>query len=134
MTILPWAQLPKNIEEYLLRWAATQATAVWLQPNGYEYYPQRPFKKLLAVGAKRWIKAKQQEDFKRLYDFHQQQQSWLFGYLGYDLKNQLEALSSQHPDAIGLPEMYFFEPQWLFMWEEAQLQIKGDLPKGFGKR
>jgi len=36
---------------------------------------------------------------------------WLFGHLNYDLKNEIEQLCSLHPDHIGFPDVYFFEPE-----------------------
>ncbi len=35
---------------------------------------------------------------------------WLFGHISYDFKNQLEALESNHPDGIDMPDMSFFCP------------------------
>ena len=32
--------------------------------------------------------------FEKLYDFHTLHKDWLFGYLSYDIKNELEELSS----------------------------------------
>ncbi|WP_205500912.1 anthranilate synthase component I family protein [Rufibacter psychrotolerans] len=47
-------------------------------------------------------------------------QTPLLGYFTYDLKNSLENLQSRHPDFIGFPELYFFEPEvWLEWGEEA---------------
>ena len=37
-------------------------------------------------------------------------EDWLFGYLSYDLKNDLEALESKHKDSLEFPELYFFSP------------------------
>ena len=34
-----------------------------------------------------------------------------FGYLGYDLKNEIEVLKSENPDVINAPEMFFFVPR-----------------------
>lgn len=48
--------------------------------------------------------------FSQLHRFHQQAGGWLFGFLGYDLKNDLENLVSDHDDAIGLPDLYFVQP------------------------
>ncbi|MCK6695206.1 MAG: anthranilate synthase component I family protein, partial [Thermoanaerobaculia bacterium] len=46
--------------------------------------------------------------FQRFYDT---KQDWLFGFFGYDLKNEVEKLHSQNPDGIGLPDMFFFQPE-----------------------
>jgi len=36
---------------------------------------------------------------------------WWLGHLSYDLKNELEALQSEHPDGIGFPVLSFFRPR-----------------------
>lgn len=41
--------------------------------------------------------------------------SWQFGFISYDYKNQIEKLSSNHPDGIQFPEKHFFTPQLLFV-------------------
>ncbi|AMM52986.1 hypothetical protein TH61_15335 [Rufibacter sp. DG15C] len=50
-------------------------------------------------------------------------QTPIFGYLTYDLKNQIEELQSQHPDHIGFPELYFFQPDTWLEWTEGEVQI-----------
>ena len=34
-----------------------------------------------------------------------------FGFISYDYKNQIEALSSNHSDGIQFPEKHFFTPE-----------------------
>lgn len=36
------------------------------------------------------------------------------GFCSYDYKNKLENLTSQHPQAVSVPDFYFFEPQFYF--------------------
>src|SRR5205809_863382 len=36
---------------------------------------------------------------------------WKFGFLSYDLKNEIEHLSSTNPDAINFPLLHFFIPE-----------------------
>ncbi len=45
--------------------------------------------------------------------FKQASKGWLFGYLGYDLKNSIEDLSSRNELLIDAPDLYFFEPRTL---------------------
>ena len=42
--------------------------------------------------------------------------TWAFGWLGYDLKNGIERLDSQRPDAIGLPILHWVEPRLVIAW------------------
>jgi para-aminobenzoate synthetase component 1 len=36
---------------------------------------------------------------------------WIFGHLGYDLKNEIEELQSSHENKIGFPDIFFFIPK-----------------------
>ena len=40
--------------------------------------------------------------------------------VGYDLKNGIERLDSQRPDAIGLPILHWVEPRLVIAWEWGQ--------------
>ena len=51
--------------------------------------------------------------FNALEKYNQQVQDWLFGYLSYDLKNELEDLSSNNSDRLEFPLMHFFQPKWV---------------------
>ncbi len=50
---------------------------------------------------------------------NQNKGQWIFGHLGYDLKNEIEALSSAHPNSIAFPDLYLFVPKMV-------LQLKGN--------
>lgn len=41
--------------------------------------------------------------------------TWKLGYISYDVKNQLEKLTSDHTDEIGFNELSFFIPQYLIV-------------------
>lgn len=45
-----------------------------------------------------------------LADFYEEQSDWMFGYLGYDLKNFIERLSSDNKDRVQAPDLYFMVP------------------------
>jgi para-aminobenzoate synthetase component 1 len=50
-----------------------------------------------------------------------------FGFLSYDLKNEVEDLSSQHSDRIQFPLTGFFVPRYVVQWDEKGKQtfLKG---------
>lgn len=67
-----------------------------------------------------------------LSDFREEHQGWIFGYLGYDLKNALEALHSNNPDPVGAPDMFFMAPGLLAEIDHRRNElrvIKGSLPE-----
>lgn len=69
---------------------------------------------LLAVGAKAIFSPKENEVFDGLKQFVDEYQDWVFGYLSYDLKNEVEpSLSSNNPDQLDFPTAHFFVPQFV---------------------
>ena len=46
-----------------------------------------------------------------LQAFTQKHNDWLFGHVGYDLKNEIENLSSLHDDHLQFPDLFFFQPE-----------------------
>lgn len=39
--------------------------------------------------------------------------NYCFGYLSFDLKNEIEDLESNNRDYIGFPDLFFFRPKWV---------------------
>ncbi|MGQ1908157.1 aminodeoxychorismate synthase component I [Marinifilum sp. RC60d5] len=48
---------------------------------------------------------------------------WWFGYLAYDLKNEIESLDSKNDDGLNFPEMNFFRPRWVFILDRNTLIV-----------
>ncbi|GAB4021625.1 aminodeoxychorismate synthase component I [Spirosoma koreense] len=96
-----------------------------LNNNGISY-PNDPFPNRLFIGAKRVVSfsvtdATEKNAFQILHDAHRIDPSFLVGYFGYDLKNQLEVLESRYPDRMDLPDVYFVEPEWIIDFEQADV-------------
>ncbi|MDX1902569.1 MAG: anthranilate synthase component I family protein [Thermonemataceae bacterium] len=109
-------------EKKLLIWADKFSYVTFLNPNGWQNsYPQGAFPKMLAVANE----ALQQSFLAENLPQH----SWLFGYLGYDLKNQIEQLESNNPNPQEQPESVCFQPLHLFIWQdENNILIESPLP------
>ena len=94
----------------------------------------RPSWRLGRIKSSLWIRDKA---FDKLKEFRNNHKDYLFGYLSYDLKNDTEDLSSNNPDHLDFPALYFFQPQKVILWkndkveflylEEYQQQIEEDL-------
>ncbi|NJK86488.1 MAG: hypothetical protein HC906_11490 [Bacteroidales bacterium] len=56
--------------------------------------------------------------FRNLKEYQNAENNWLFGIFGYDLKNELEQLHSNHFDGIGFHDLQFSVPIWSF-WCQA---------------
>jgi para-aminobenzoate synthetase component 1 len=82
------------------------------------------FECLLAAGSRHSLTVNAGNDaFGQLKAFYTQHQDWVFGHLGYDLKNELEPLNSEHPDGIGFPDLFFFVPAIVIQLNEQEMRI-----------
>jgi para-aminobenzoate synthetase component 1 len=54
-----------------------------------------------------------------------------FGYLSYDLKNQIENLTSDNADGIGFPSMYFFKPRYIMEVKDGKVTFNRNYPEAF---
>lgn len=67
---------------------------------------------IVAIGASQeLIIGNSKNALEQLQDFYDKKKGWLFGYLAYDLKNQIEHLSSENDDGLQFPLLHFFIPK-----------------------
>ena len=70
------------------------------------------------------IKTDSHNAFEDLKQYQQTTKDWLFGYLTYDLKNNVEILHSHNFDGLHFPDLFFFQPKKLFLLKGNQLEIQ----------
>lgn len=70
---------------------------------------------------------------KDIDKFKKENQDWIFGHLSYDLKNEMEDLSSQNEDHIGFENFFFFVPQILVILSFNKVTIAVDEKEDAGK-
>ncbi|WP_395078043.1 anthranilate synthase component I family protein [Flavobacterium sp.] len=106
----------------LLNWAQQFREIVFLDSNNY---PQQysSYDCILAVDAFTSIKTDCYNAFDDLKQYQSQSRDWLFGYLSYDLKNNIEDLQSNNFDGLHFPDLFFFQPKKLFLLKGNQLEI-----------
>lgn len=120
--VYPFSDL-STIKSQLLRWAAGQEVAVYLDSNQYPQKKYASWECLVAVGAAAILETNAGQAFSELRHFYDEKQDWLFGFFSYDLKNEVERLHSTHPDGIGLPDLFFFQPEIVVGIRDKQLEI-----------
>jgi para-aminobenzoate synthetase component 1 len=65
-----------------------------------------------------------QNSLAQLDEFIERNKSkWKFGFMSYDLKNELEPLKSRHLDKLNFPTLHFFVPQIVLISENGKLQM-----------
>jgi para-aminobenzoate synthetase component 1 len=112
----------KEFKQKLFAWSQQFQEIAWLDSNNYEQ-DYGEFDALLAVEAFTAIKTDAHQAFAKLQEYQQTTKDWIFGYLSYDLKNDVEALSSKNHDGLDFPDLYFFQPQKLFLLKGDQLEM-----------
>lgn len=114
---------PVHFKQILLTWGQKFREVVYLDNNDY---PQRysSYDCILAVDAFTSIKTDFHDAFEDLKQYQQSTKDWIFGYLSYDLKNDLEDLDSNNFDGLHFPDLFFFQPKKLFLLKGNQLDIQ----------
>ncbi len=107
----------------MLNWA-NQFSIFCLLDNQQYNFTTPAFECLLAAGSKQNIILQSGTAFEQLHQFYGAvKPQWLFGHLGYDLKNETEKMQSQHKDGIGFADAHFFVPEYIIELKDDALHI-----------
>ncbi|WP_299114282.1 anthranilate synthase component I family protein [uncultured Winogradskyella sp.] len=113
----------ENFKQQLLFWAQQFDDVVWLDSNNHnEKYST--YDAVLAVDAFTSIKTDYINAFDKLSEYQSMTKDWLFGYLTYDLKNDVEVLTSNNFDGLQFPDLYFFQPKKLFLIKGNKVEVQ----------
>jgi para-aminobenzoate synthetase component 1 len=111
-----------EFKSQLLSWSQQFREVVFLDSNEYhQNYSSHGY--VLAIDAFTSIKTDFHNAFEDLHQYQSQTKDWLFGYLSYDLKNDIEDLKSTNFDGLDFPDLFFFQPKKLFLIKENQVEI-----------
>ncbi len=116
-----------EIKEKMLNWLKQFNIFCLLENHAYTTYPSLT-ETIVAVGCKNNYSANAGKALEGLQQYLQKGK-WYFGHLGYDLKNEIEILHSNHPDNIGFPDIHFFEPETVIEFTGNDMIIHGDDPQ-----
>lgn len=115
---------PEGFRRRALAWAEQWSLICYLDSNQDRHTRYQSYEALLAVGESRELIVDHSAGaFERLKKYHYEAEGWLFGFLGYDLKNDTERLESNNFDGIGMPEMHFFQPEVVFEFNLNSVRI-----------
>lgn len=93
-------------------WASQFSTFLCLDNNySKDKYHQEEF--IIAVDTMSKLEGQNTNNyFEKLKSYHTENKQTIYGYLSYDLKNDVEKLHSKKIDKLGFPELYFFTPRY----------------------
>ena len=106
----------------MLNWAKQFSIFCFLDNHRYNFSAPS-FECLLAAGIIKKVEIPACNAFYALQQFKQENNDWLFGHLSYDLKNEIENLSSANIDKVRFPDLFFFIPQILLSLSDNELKI-----------
>jgi len=117
---------PEQLKKQLLFWSQQFREIIFLDSNSKHNTNQKysSYDSILAVDAFTSIKTDYHNAFEDLKQYQQTTGDWIFGYMTYDLKNDVEALQSNNFDGLNFPDLFFFQPKKLFLLNGNQLEIQ----------
>lgn len=117
----------ENFKSQLLNWAQQFDDVVWLDSNpksNEDTQNHYSYDAILAVDAFTSIKTDFHQGFAKLKEYQTLANDWIFGYLSYDLKNDVELLKSKNFDGLGFSDLCFFQPKKVFLIKDNQVEIQ----------
>nr|WP_262902531.1 anthranilate synthase component I family protein [Lutimonas saemankumensis] len=107
-------------------WAQKFNEVILLEGNTSSQITIQPYSEydaILVVGANLSLSSSFENAFEKLKSFQNENKDYLFGHLSYDLKNDIEELSSSHEDRVGFKDLYFFQPLRLLIWKNNEVEF-----------
>jgi para-aminobenzoate synthetase component 1 len=114
-----------QMKQKVLNWTHRFDTFCFLDNHQYHIEPHTQ-ECIVGAGTRRRVTADAGNALDQLQQLIDEKKTWLFGHLGYDLKNELDQISSVHPDVIKFPDLFFFEPEIIIRLNQKQMTIEAD--------
>ncbi len=111
-----------SFKQKALTWANSFEVCCCLDSSGYSD-PLGNFDLVIAAGTSQVLQAAAGNAFEALESFYSTHQTWMFGLLSYDLKNEVEALQSANPDQLQFPDLFFFVPEYLIGIKDNTINV-----------
>ncbi|OFX82301.1 MAG: hypothetical protein A2W99_09620 [Bacteroidetes bacterium GWF2_33_16] len=114
-------------KQKLLTWGNTFDTFIFLDSNDFpkinNEFNYFEYEFLAGISVKEELKASAKENFETLKKFSNNHNNWIFGYLSYDLKNEIETLTSDNTDELQFPLLHFFIPEIVILFKNQQVEV-----------
>jgi para-aminobenzoate synthetase component I len=109
-------------KQQVLSWANQFSTCCFLDNHQY-HFNHHTYECVAGAGVIDFIELSAGTALQQLNLFLQKNNGWLFGHLGYDLKNESEELVSANPDYVHFADLFFFAPQTVLLLSKDELCI-----------
>ena len=110
-----------SFKKKLLKWSEKSVTSVFLNSNNHKSQINN-YEAILALDSYSEIPYTRNNSLNKLDNFLKNTQDWVFGYLSYDLKNELENLESKNIDSFDLPNLFFFQPKKIWLVSNSNVE------------
>lgn len=108
-------------KQQMLSWANQFNICCFLDNHEYRL-PHTTNECLVAAGSLSYVEANKNALLK-LQAYQQHTNDWMFGHISYDVKNEIEQLTSEHPDHIEFPSVFFFQPETILQLNDSIVTI-----------
>ncbi len=118
----------ENFKQKAFQWASTFDMVCYLDSNDFRD-PYSKFHTLIAIGVRDQITANAGSAFSELAAFRGKHRGWITGFLSYDLKNEVENLTSSNLDHLQFPDLHFFTPLHVIIVRGNEAEVISDNPE-----
>jgi len=91
--------------------------------DNHQYDFDKSYECIAAFGTINSVISDAKAGLLEIDQFKKENEDWIFAHVSYDVKNQIEKLSSNHSDFIQFPDFYFFVPEIVFILSKDEVQI-----------
>ncbi len=118
-----------EFKDLLPFWMMNFKTGCILDGQGYTSHQNNNYEFLLAVSDSVGLTVSEngRSPFLQLKKYYEEKKDWLFGFLSYDLKNDVEELFSRKPDRVKMPLLHFFVPEILILFQKEKIIIETNI-------
>ena len=111
----------KIFQEKLLIWSNNFPTSTFLNSNNYNTNIGE-YKCICASEIFTSLPFTKEDSTSKLDKYIDQVNDWVFGYISYDLKNEIESLNSINDQNFNIPNLYFFQPKKIWIVYDTYIE------------
>jgi len=125
MLRVPLSDLPPDFRARALQWATQFPHCAYYEHDDLQQSAAGTFERLLAVAAASPGAPTTLAELPAYLAGTPGQALPYCGFITYEVKDEIEALSSQNPSGLDWPALHFFRPETWLRWQSDTLEIHG---------